>query len=113
MLVAAVLICGASALVGEAAARCLGLERGKGWSPAVGLSLLMAITLGAGKLPGYGTTAAVAALAVAALCLVSLLASGGIGLPSPAAVTLTVVAACAACLPFLSNGRHARGSASP
>jgi hypothetical protein len=102
---AAALIGGASALVGEAIARLLGLERGRGWSPAVGLAALLTIALGAVKLPGHGTTGAVILVLVVVAAAVVVLRRGGMPKPPPYGVALTVLAVAAACIPYLSNGR--------
>jgi hypothetical protein len=104
-LLAAALICAASALVGEALARVLGLERSRGWSPAVGLAVLLAASLAAVKLPGHGTTGAmVVGLLVAAAALV-LWRSDDVELPGWDVVALTGTTVLAALIPYVANGR--------
>jgi hypothetical protein len=103
-LAAAALICVASALVGEALARALGLERSRGWSPGVGLAALMAIALAALKLPGHGTTAAVLVAIVVALAAWVVIRSG-LGAPRWDIAALTGLTALAGCVPYIANGR--------
>lgn len=61
----AALLSVASVLIGQAILRACGWREWAGYSGAVGLAALMALTSLAGELPGHGTTAAVAMAAVA------------------------------------------------
>lgn len=102
---AAALICAASGLVGEAVARLLGLEQRRGWSPAVGLATILVVALAAVKLPGHGTTGAIALGLLVAASAVTVLRTGGISTPTPQRVALTALVTAGACIPYLSNGR--------
>jgi hypothetical protein len=104
-LTVAALICVASVLVGEALARLLGLRRWQGWSPAVGLALLIAVALAAIKLPSHGTAAAIALAAVLAAAAVVVLRSGGIPRPPWEVGALTATSLLGAFIPYISNGR--------
>jgi hypothetical protein len=104
-LLAAALICAASALVGEALARVLGLERSRGWSPAIGLATLMAVSLAALKLPSHGTTGAIVVGLVVAAAAVVVWRDRSDVRPGWDVAALTGATVLAALVPYASNER--------
>ncbi len=104
-LIVAALICAASILVGEAVARLLGTERWQGWAPAVGLALLLALALAVVKLPGHGTTGAVALGVVVVGSALLVTRSGELPRPPWDVAALTGTTLIATLIPYLSNGR--------
>ncbi len=104
-LVVAALTIACSVVVGEGIAALLRLERRRGWSPAAGLALLLCVALAAAKLPGHGTTAAIAVAVV-------VVASGWLALarrapltPDPDAAAIGLLAVAGACIPYVASGR--------
>jgi hypothetical protein len=105
MLAAAVLVCSASAVVGEATARTLGLPRWQPTAPAIGLAVLAVFATLTLKLPGHGTTGvlATAALLLMAASVVAL--RGGAPRPPAYVVALTLLTGLAASVPYISSWR--------
>ncbi len=102
---AALAVCGASLLLGQAAISVCGAPRWSWLSPAVGLALLCAICWGTVRLPGHG---AIPALLVALLALASVFylrgrVEGGREAPR-AGWPVALVALLAASLPFAVEG---------
>jgi len=102
---AAALICAASLAVGEAIAAALGRERGRGWSPAVGLGVLLAVAAIAIKLPGHGVTAAVVCALLVAAAAIFVWRGGGVRRPDGDAIAATLAVLGLTLLPFLASGR--------
>jgi hypothetical protein len=99
-------VCGASLLVGQAAAAVCGQRRWSWLSPAVGLALVCALAWATVRLPGEGVASALAILTVSIASAIYLrgrvgqLAAGATG-----AVPVALVALAAASLPFVVEGR--------
>ncbi len=100
------LILGLSALVGQAVFAVCGRRTWSRLSPAVGLSVLCAISWGAVQLPGEGTTALVV-IGVLAFAAVVFLRSRLDDLPRAlrTGIPLELAAVIAASLPFIVAGR--------
>jgi len=104
-LAVAALTCVAAILVGEAAAGALGRERWRGWNPAVGLALILAVALAAVKLPSHGDAGAIALAVLVVVAAVIVVSSRRVPVPPWDAVGVTATTVAAAFLPYLSNGR--------
>jgi hypothetical protein len=104
-LAVAALTIACSAVVGEAIAALLRLERRRGWSPVAGLALLLCVALAAAKLPGHGTMAAIAVALTVAAAIWALLAQRASLRPDADALAAGLLAAAAACIPYVASGR--------
>jgi hypothetical protein len=104
-LAVAALTIACSAVVGEAIAALLRLERRRGWSPVAGLALLLCVALAAAKLPGHGTTAAVAVALTVAAAIGAVLSRRASLRPDADAAAAGLLAAAAACIPYVASGR--------
>lgn len=104
VLASAVVIAGASALVGQAALRLCGELEWRGYAPAVGFALLVAAATAAIRLPGRDATVAVLCglLALVALALIARRVSWR---PSAALVVMTLAVLALSAIPFIVNGR--------
>ena len=102
---AALVICGASLALGQAAIALCGVRRWSWLAPAVGLALLCALCWGTVRLPGHGAVSAVLVLLLALGSVAYLwgrLPEGGkvLRLAAPVALLALIVTA----IPFLAEG---------
>ena len=105
-LFAGALIAGGSLVCGQAVMALSGRERFSPVAPAAGLSVLLVVCGIAVKLPGHGTTAAVAAaLVIGAAVWVLLPGRGDLGQVRWGAVAAALIAAIAVSIPFAVSGR--------
>ena len=103
--VAALVVCGASLAIGQAAIGLCGARKWSWLSPAVGLALLCAVCWGTVRLPGNGTLSAIAALALAVAAVAFLRGRvEGVGEAMRAGAPVAVLALAAASLPFAVEG---------
>jgi hypothetical protein len=102
---AALAICAASLILGQAAIELCGARRWSWLSPALGLALLCAICWGTVRLPGDGVAAAIVVLVLIAASAVLLRGrvEGG-GEAIRAGFPVAVFALLAASLPFIAEG---------
>ena len=89
-LLAGALIAAASLLLGAAVMVLSGRPRHSAAGPATGLSVLLVVCGIAIKLPGHGTTAAIAA-ALSLIAIGLLLAAGAVPRPTPAGAPRSAV----------------------
>jgi hypothetical protein len=102
---AALVVCGASLAIGQAAVALCGVRRWSWLSPAVGLALLCAVCWGTVRLPGNGVVSAVLVLVLAVASVLFLwgrVEGGGEALRS--GLPVAVAALAAASLPFAVEG---------
>ena len=103
--VAALVVCGASLAIGEAAIGLCGVRKWSWLSPAVGVALLCAVCWGTVRLPGNGTLSAIAVLALAVAAVAFLRGRvEGVGEAMRAGAPVAVLALAAASLPFAVEG---------
>ncbi len=103
---AGALITGASLVCGQAVMALSGRERFSPVAPAAGLSVLLVVCGVAVKLPGHGTTAAIAAgIAAAASIWVLVPRLGDLGPVRWGVVATALIAALAVAIPFATSGR--------
>jgi hypothetical protein len=100
----ALLLCGASAAIGQALLAALGERRWSWLSPAIGVAALLALAGLLVRLPGRGLTAALA-LAAVTLASLALLARRRIVPPLGEGLLVALLAGLAVSLPFIVNGR--------
>ena len=105
-LLAGALIAGASLVCGQAVMALSGRERFSPVAPAVGISVLLVVCGIAVKLPGHGTTAAIAAAVVAAAAAFVLWPRRGeLGALRVGALVAALIAATVVAIPFATSGR--------
>lgn len=104
VLASAFLIAGGSALVGQAALALCGEEQWRGYAPAIGFALLIALAAVAIRLPGRDVTAAIVCTALA-LVAAALIARRVSWRPGRVLIAASVVVFAMAAIPFLVNGR--------
>jgi hypothetical protein len=104
--VSALLVCGASLVIGQAALSGCGWRRWSWLAPGVGLGLVLALAWATVRLPGEGTTSAAVIGALAAVSIAALWRGGVAGIraavgegPPPALIALA-----ASSLPFAVEG---------
>ena len=102
----ALAVCAASLLIGQAAIALCGRREWSWLAPAVGLSLLCALSWGTVRMPGHGTVSAIAVL-IAALAAALYLRrrAGGAREASRVGMPVALLTLLAASLPFLVEGR--------
>lgn len=104
-LAVAALTIACAVVVGEGLAALLRLERRRGWLPVAGLALLLCVALAAAKLPGHGTTAAIAVALVVAAAGFAIFKRPAPLRPDVDAAAAGLLALAAACIPYVASGR--------
>lgn len=110
-LAAAALTIACAAIVGEGLATLLRRRGagegivGRGWAPAAGLALILCVAIATVKLPGHGTTGAIAVALLTALAAWVLFTRGEPRVPDLDALAAGAAATLAGCLPYIANGR--------
>ena len=102
---AALLVLGVSLAIGQAVMALCGTRRWSWLAPVVGLSLLTALCWATVRLPGEGTTAALAAGAVTVAAILFLASRNeGLGYALAAGAPVAIVGLAAGSLPFVVEG---------